>query len=153
MSLRPLQLAAGAAIGALIGGAAVYHIGPEPVQRAVSSVTSRVTSGWRDLTRGDAAAPERGDKSAPHDVAQPVQAKALRDEQARQLRTEQQRASGGAGSEALEAAARKERAWNRFYKKPAQCDGNPSSDVMTECANHYIRAKRQFEEAYATGKL
>jgi hypothetical protein len=54
---------------------------------------------------------------------------------------------------ALEAAARKERAWTQFYKQPPQCDGNPTDAAMTECANHYIRARRHFEEAYAAGKL
>jgi hypothetical protein len=54
---------------------------------------------------------------------------------------------------ALEAAARKEPAWTQFYKQPPQCDGNPTDAAMTECANHYIRARRHFEEAYAAGKL
>jgi hypothetical protein len=150
MSLRPLQIAAGAIIGALIGAAAVVQVGPGPIQGALSDAVA----GFHALTRGDAAAaPPPNGKALQRDAAEQAQAKNLRDEQARQLRADQQKASGGAGNEALEAAARKERAWNRFYKKPSQCDGNPTSDVMTECANHYIRAKREFESAYAAGKL
>jgi hypothetical protein len=65
----------------------------------------------------------------------------------------QQRALEDARRAALEEAARKERAWARFYKRPASCDNNPNPDHMVECANQHIRAKRQFEEAYAAGKL
>ena len=46
-------------------------------------------------------------------------------------------------------AERKDRAWARFYRKPAVCD-----DAATvECANAYIRARRSFEEKYARGEL
>ena len=44
---------------------------------------------------------------------------------------------------------RKERAWVRFYRKPAIC--NDAATV--ECANAYIRTKRSFEEKYARGEL
>ena len=76
-------------------------------------------------------------------------AKTLRDQQAQQLRADQQKAGG---SEAAEAAARKERAWADYYKQPAKCDGQPNNETMTECANYYIRSKRQFEDAYGKGK-
>jgi hypothetical protein len=79
-------------------------------------------------------------------------AKMLRDQQAQQLRADQQKASGGGGSEALDAVARKERAWTKFYKKSPKCDGSPNNETMVECANEFIRAKRQFEQAYSAGK-
>ena len=147
MSLRPLQIAAGAIIGALIGAAVVVQLGPGLIQGALHDAVA----GFHALTRA-AAAPPPNSKAAQRDSTEQTQAGHLRDEQARQLRADRQKASGGAGNEALEAAARKERAWSQFYKKPAQCDGNPSNDVMTECANHYIRSKRQFEAAYVAGK-
>ncbi len=50
------------------------------------------------------------------------------------------------------AAERKERAWVLFYKKPAACDESPPKASMVECANHFIRAKREFEQLYADGK-
>jgi hypothetical protein len=53
----------------------------------------------------------------------------------------------------LTALERKQRAWARYYKKPPHCDNNPSSDSLVDCANHFIRARRQFEEDYAAGKL
>jgi len=48
---------------------------------------------------------------------------------------------------------RKERAWAKQYKKPPQCEDPSAGDLLVECANHFIRARREFEQAYATGKL
>jgi len=146
MTLHPLQITAGVIVGVLVGGVAVYQVGHGPIDRIISDAVGSL----RQLTHGDIAPPppriETGQQPRAADQAK---AKALRDEQARQLRADQQKAGG---SEALEAAARKERAWTKFYKKPPQCDGNPNTETMTECANDYIRAKRQFEQAYAAGK-
>ena len=54
---------------------------------------------------------------------------------------------------AQEQHERRERAWARYYRKPVNCDERPTADTMIECANHYIRSRRQFDEAYAAGKL
>jgi hypothetical protein len=67
-----------------------------------------------------------------------------------------ERTPPAAGPPALspeEVARRKERAWARFYKRPATCDGNPSADQLIECGNHFIRAKREFDERWRTGNL
>jgi hypothetical protein len=50
-----------------------------------------------------------------------------------------------------EVAARKERAWARYYKRPPFCEGNPTADQLIECGNHFIRSKREFEERWRTG--
>jgi hypothetical protein len=39
-----------------------------------------------------------------------------------------------------------------YYVKPPACDDNPTKATMVECANHFIRARREFEVLYATGK-
>lgn len=62
-------------------------------------------------------------------------------------------AAGPPALSAEEVARRKERAWARFYKRPAACDGNPSADQLIECGNHFIRAKREFDERWRTGTL
>jgi hypothetical protein len=54
---------------------------------------------------------------------------------------------------AAEVARRKELAWSRFYKRPATCDGNPSADQLIDCANHFIRSKREFDERWRNGTL
>lgn len=66
-----------------------------------------------------------------------------------QVVAERQQAADEARRAAVAAAERKEKAWARFYRKSAHC-----ADAATvECANEYIRAKRQFEEKYARGEL
>ena len=52
-----------------------------------------------------------------------------------------------------EEVQRKLRAWARVYRRPAACEGNPSSEQLVECANHYIRARREFEERWKAGQL
>jgi hypothetical protein len=64
-----------------------------------------------------------------------------------------QRAREAAQQSALDAARRKERAWERWYQRPAFCNENPTSAQMVECANHHIRARKEFEERYAAGRL
>lgn len=54
---------------------------------------------------------------------------------------------------ALASAERKARAWAKFYRKPAECEGPFNSVDTMECSNHFIRSKRAFEAAYAAGKL
>jgi hypothetical protein len=51
-----------------------------------------------------------------------------------------------------QTAERKERAWALFYRKPAACEESPPRASMVECANDFIRAKREFEQLYAEGK-
>jgi hypothetical protein len=64
-----------------------------------------------------------------------------------------QRAREAAQQAAADAARRKERAWERFYQRPAFCNDNPTGAQMVQCANQYIRARRDFEERYAAGRL
>lgn len=52
-----------------------------------------------------------------------------------------------------EELRRKERAWAAFYRRPSSCDGNPTTDQLIECANHFIRSKREFDERWKAGTL
>jgi type IV secretory pathway VirB10-like protein len=64
-----------------------------------------------------------------------------------------QRARAAAEQAALEAVRRKERAWERWYQRPAFCNENPTAAQMVHCANHHIRARKEFEERYMAGRL
>jgi hypothetical protein len=64
-----------------------------------------------------------------------------------------QRARESAQQTATDTARRKERAWQRFYQRPDFCADNPTAAQMVQCANHHIRARKEFEERYAAGKL
>jgi hypothetical protein len=75
-------------------------------------------------------------------------------------KAEQERAAAYAASArqraqtaATDAAMRRERAWAKYYKRPALCDDQPSNETMMKCANEHIRAKRQFDADYDAGKL
>jgi len=52
-----------------------------------------------------------------------------------------------------EELRRKERAWAAYYKRPSSCEGNPTTDQLIECANHFIRSKREFDERWKAGTL
>ncbi len=64
-----------------------------------------------------------------------------------------QRARETAKQAAIDAARRKERAWQRFYQRPDFCADNPNAAQMVQCANQYIRARKEFEERYSAGRL
>lgn len=52
-----------------------------------------------------------------------------------------------------EELRRKERAWAAYYRRPSSCEGNPTTDQLIECANHFIRSKREFDERWKAGTL
>ena len=139
MNIRPLQITTGVIVGVFIGGVAIYQIGHDPI----SQIIDNPAAAYRRLTT-DRKAP-LSSKEQQRQADEQSKAKSLRDQQAQQLRVDQQKAGG---SEAVDAAARKEREWSKHYKKPPKCDGNPNSETMTECANDYIRTKKQFDRAY-----
>jgi hypothetical protein len=78
----------------------------------------------------------------------------VRREQMAALEAEmRERARETADRAAAEAARRKERAWERWYQRPQFCNHNPTGAQMVQCANHHIRARKEFEERYAAGRL
>ncbi|WP_430317845.1 hypothetical protein [Pseudomonas nitroreducens] len=57
----------------------------------------------------------------------------------------------------MKAAAESQRqhdaAWDKFYQAPRGCDNWKTDQQMVECQNHKLRAKRDFEQQWAAGKL
>lgn len=47
-----------------------------------------------------------------------------------------------------EADRTKEIAWNKFYKKPAQCENISRQDLLVECGNYYVKQKKKFEQIW-----
>lgn len=45
----------------------------------------------------------------------------------------------------LAADQRKERAWQAFYAKPKKCEAPVTNEILIECGNDFIRAKREFD--------
>lgn len=60
-------------------------------------------------------------------------------------------------AQVMKAAAESQRqhdaAWDKFYQAPRGCDNWKTDQQMVECQNHKLRAKRDFEQQWAAGKL
>ena len=144
-SHHPLVLIAATLIGACVVwfGAYAYlewraRVALEQVMRAGNEAMQRVQQQVQQQQR-DATLREQARREQ---LAQ-VEASSLR---AARLRQEAEEATRKG---ALAESIRRERAWAKFYKKPAWC----SETVSMDCANGFIRAKREFEERYARGEL
>jgi hypothetical protein len=139
------KVAGGVFIGSLVAAAVIAAVERYRVQVAFEEATrffqSMTSSAQKSSARATAEMREREAR------------RAAEAEAARERAAEQQRSTEASKRAALEEAARKERAWAKFYKRPPMCDDNPNNQTMVECANGHIRAKRQFEEQYAAGKL
>lgn len=70
-----------------------------------------------------------------------------------QARREQKLQEALSARNADNEQARKDAAWERFYKKPKKCDNPTDNTVMVECGNHYMREQQRFEKLFADGKL
>jgi hypothetical protein len=139
------KIAAGVAIGILAAALVLLLVDRIRTQMAIDEATRF----FQSLTKGLQDSSARTAEDARRREAQ----RAAADQQARREKAAQQRSTDDAKRAAVEEAARKERAWVKFYKRSPNCDNNPNNEQMVECANAHIRAKRQFEEAYAAGKL
>jgi hypothetical protein len=110
----------------------------------------------QDTSGADAALRGTNATSAPPAASQPA-AQTPVDVNAQQLvkleAEMRQRARETAEQAAVDAARRKDRAWQRYYQRPDFCADNPTAAQMVQCANHHIRARKEFEERYAAGKL
>jgi len=156
------KVAAGVAVGVVLGGALVYVADRYLTQQATAEFVQSI----RQLMPGADRSAERQPVEPKHQAAAQEAATLSREQEAQQRQAEQQRVAEAierslhdeadrkaqATRQATQAAAeRKERAWARFYSRPPQCDDNPTKAMMVECANQFIRARRQFEESYASG--
>ena len=52
-----------------------------------------------------------------------------------------------------ELSARKDAAWERYYKPAKKCDNPPDWDTQVECGNAHMRAQREFEARWARGEI
>lgn len=114
--------------------------------RAAAEATAKAAAQAQEQAERDAL--ERAE------AAQRAQTERVRlaaeQEQARLARArEQQQVAEQARAAARGEAERKQRAWEAYYRKPPGC----TDAASLECANHYIRARRAFDEKFAKGQL
>ena len=144
------KIAAGFAIGIIVASAVIFIADRWRIRLEAEEA-------MRMLQRVLGQSVEEVDHAKKGAAARPAVAKQARRDQERQRREAAAKLdpdSAEARRAAAEAAARKERAWAQYYRKPAICDNQAINDAqMVQCANDYIRAKRSFEEQYAAGKL
>jgi hypothetical protein len=157
------KLALAVAIGMVLGGLLAHVLGRHQVEAQATEAAQALARGLRLAEPSAAGARRPLLPSASEAAASPAGREAPRQEgQAANAAsasaaepTAATRRDGDLEPDATQRAAqrareRKERAWAAHYKKPPLCDENPSKDTMVECANHYIRARRQFEQDYAS---
>jgi type IV secretory pathway VirB10-like protein len=147
---RVLILATAIAVSCVALAVALYGIeqmldasarsaAPEPISEALRKAPPGAGVAQPPETPAASAASPAGTSAAP---AWPASAASAPD--AQPLAAQQA---------AAEAARRKERTWQRFYQRPDFCADNPTAAQMVQCANHHIRARKEFEERYAAGRL
>lgn len=135
---RIWKIAVGVVLGVALAGVIGFFVRAWLAQQAIKQIGEQAS---QMLLQQQRAAAEMQRRAAEREDAR-------RAELARTLREQEQ-----AKRAALDEQIRRERAWQKFYKRPAKCDENPNSETMMQCANEHIRAKRQFDELYAAGKL
>ena len=118
-----------------------------------SLMKQAATTATRDMTRNmqrqSAAATERA-------KAQQAEATSRTAETQRaqlEARAAQTRREMEAAQLEQQEAARKEAAWQAFFKPKKICDNPPDSDTQVECGNAYMRAKRDFDARWERGDL
>lgn len=138
------KIAVGVAAGILVASAIGFFVRVSMINHAVGEFTRATSNIVRDMNQQTAREQERQERAKA--VAAQQESVRRADEAARQ------RAHEAAVQRAQELQFAKDQAWNRYYRKPASCQ-NADGQAFVECANHHIRAKRQFEELWAAGKL
>ncbi len=129
-------------------------LGPILIGLLYFSVMSRVaTHASRNILestqRQSAAVTERARSQQAESARQAAVAKrAQLEAKAAQLRTETAEAQAE-----QQAAARKEAAWQAYFKPKKACDNPSDWDTQVECGNAHMRAKRDFEDRWARGEI
>jgi hypothetical protein len=125
----------------------------EVLQRADAAVARAAAPPPAAASAARPASAEAVAPSAPSAAELAALVQAREREQMAALEAEmRQRAREAAQEATAEAARRKERAWERWYQRPAFCSENPTAAQLVECANHHIRARKAFEERYPAGR-
>ena len=133
-----LQIAAGLVIGTLtlwmlsllLVGAAANHVGGEATKMMEQQTARAAERSQREHVRQQEAALDRWQAQAAAADAEHRHALEL--------------------AAAAERQAAKERAWLEYYRAPADCEQPPSWEAQVECGNHYMRAKAEFDDRWAT---
>ena len=156
------KVAAGVVVGVVLGGTLVYTLERYMPQLAFHEAAQVFGQAMRDDRPRSAPepSPPMRDSNAPEAVAAPLESQLTRVEAAppsvgvvapAPLRIVNERKADPGREAARADLSGKAQAWAEHYQKPRHCVENPTADTLVECANHYIRAKREFDAAFAAG--
>jgi ABC-type multidrug transport system fused ATPase/permease subunit len=142
-----LEIAIGVALGITLAGVIGFVARAWLAQQAL-----------REIQRGAVEAAERM-KRRQAETLRRMQTEQLKRAEAaerlkeaeRQRLASEERAQEMVRKANIDAANAREAAWSRYYVKPKRCENPASNEVLVECANEHIRAKRAFEKKYADG--
>lgn len=156
------KVAAGVVVGVLLGGTLVYAIEHYMPHLAFNESAQAYSEAMHDS----------GQRSAP-EPAPPMRNSTAQEAVTAPLESQLERAQAAPpsaevpapippsvaierkpdpGKDAIRAELnRKAQAWAEYYQKPRHCVEKPVADTLVDCANHYIRAKREFDAAYMAG--
>ncbi len=140
------KVAAGVAVGIVIGGALMWAIDDRGAGQP-ATLPVLATEAMRPAAEATAPATVTSTAKPAQPLGLPAAASA-----AALAPQDAERKAALALRAAQRAAERKERAWASFYRKAAACDDSSPDADMVECANHFIRTQREFEQLYAAGK-
>ena len=132
------KIALGVTLGILVAGVIGFFVRAWLAQAAIEQITKQADKMIQQQQQAAQAARNR----ALAETAEQERAAAYAADARQRARTA-----------ATDASMRRERAWAKYYKRPALCDDQPSNETMMKCANGHIRAKRQFDLDYEAGKL
>lgn len=136
---RMLVFAAGVLLGATVTALVLWAMGRASAPVADAGVVARHHAP-RIEALPKPAVPMPAGSSPAADLSRPA------------LQAPRPAAAASAPALSPEQRQRLERAWQSFYQRPAACDNNPTPQQMIDCANHHIRARREFEERHAAGR-
>jgi hypothetical protein len=112
----------------------------EPIAPAATPATSAAPSPAASAMPAPAAPASPAAPAMPAEPASPAQAAAPADAPAPPAPADLQQTQEWVAKEA---------AFGRFYRKPTMCDNPVSEEVRVDCANRYIRARRNFDAKWA----
>lgn len=156
------KVAAGVVVGVMLGGTLVYAIEHYMPHLAFHETAQVFGDAMRDSSQRSAPepAPPVRDSTSPETLSAPLESQIKQAEAAppsagvlapATLHVVNERKPDPGKEAARAELSRKAQTWAEHYEKPRHCVEHPIADTLVDCANHYIRAKREFDAAYMAG--
>lgn len=138
------KIAIGVAAGVLVASAIGYFVRVAMINHALGEFAKSTSNIVRAMNQQSALEQERQQRAKA--IARQQEA------ERRAIEISKQREHEAALEHARALQQAKDKAWSKYYLKPTTCE-TAEGQAFVECANHHIRAKRQFEDLWSAGRL